>query len=95
MAPKADVHFELAAVTPEQIEQWHLPTRPTKKTDSRAKGFSGESVEVDAIPPDRLRQLVKDCIEQHIDPAALEKTRLVEAAEQDTLDSMLLHYSRA
>ena len=95
MAPKADVHFELAAVTPEQIEQWDLPTRPTKKTDTRAKGFVGESVEVDAISPDRLRQLVSDCIEQHINPVALKKTRRAERAEQDTLDSMLLHYARA
>ena len=95
MAPEVEVHFELAAVTPEQIEMWDLPTRPTKTSDTRAKGFLGESVEVDAILPNTLRQLVSACIEQHIDPAAMQKTRLVEAAEQKTLDSMLLHYSRA
>jgi hypothetical protein len=46
----------------------NLPTRPTKATDSRAKLFSGESVEVDAIPPKVLRALVSDCITRHIDP---------------------------
>jgi len=29
MAPRAEIHFERIAVTPEQIEQWNLPTRPT------------------------------------------------------------------
>ena len=50
-APQADVRFERLAVLPEQIEEWALPTRPTKRTDSRAAGFDGESVEVDAIAP--------------------------------------------
>src|SRR5262249_6885928 len=30
MAPAAEIHFERLAVTPEQIEAWRLPTRPTK-----------------------------------------------------------------
>ena len=30
-APDADVTFERVAVTPEQIAEWELPTRPTKK----------------------------------------------------------------
>jgi hypothetical protein len=36
-APNADIHFERPAVTREQVEQWNLPTRPTKMTDTRAK----------------------------------------------------------
>jgi hypothetical protein len=52
--------FVRVAVNPEQIEEFDLPTRPTKKTDSRAKTFEGESVEVDAIPPARLRQMVEE-----------------------------------
>ena len=51
MAPEAEIHFERLAVTPEQIGIWSLPTRPTKTTDSRAKGFGDISVELDAIPP--------------------------------------------
>lgn len=38
LAPDAEIYFERLAVTPEQIELWRLPTRPTKKTDSR-EGF--------------------------------------------------------
>ena len=39
LAPDAEIIFERIAVTPEQIEEWGLPTRPTKASDSRAKGF--------------------------------------------------------
>jgi hypothetical protein len=34
-APGAEIHFEQLAVTSKQIADWHLPTRPTKKSDSR------------------------------------------------------------
>src|SRR5262249_24048740 len=71
LAPEAEIRFVRVAVTPEQIRELQLPTRPTKTTDSRAKNFDGESVEVDAIEPDVLRQMVRDCIENHIDPEAL------------------------
>jgi hypothetical protein len=66
-APGADVEFERLAVTPEQIAQYELPTRPTKRSDTRASGFEGESVEVDALPPNVLREVVQDAILRHLD----------------------------
>ena len=51
-APDAEIHFERPAVTRAQVEEWDLPTRPTKQTDTRAKKFVGTSVELDAIPAD-------------------------------------------
>ncbi len=62
-----------------------LPTRPTKKSDTRTKSFEGKSVEVDAIPAAHLRSVVRSRIEQHIDPIALAQTRLIEKAERQTL----------
>ena len=47
------------------------------------------SVEVDAVPPARLRELVTDCIVRHIDTDALERMETVEAAERDTLASIV------
>ncbi|MHB8898074.1 MAG: hypothetical protein ACYC6Y_04950 [Thermoguttaceae bacterium] len=88
-APGAEIHFERVAVLPRQITEWNLQTRPTKKSDTRAKNFEGESVEVDAIPPTELRRLVRGCIERHIDPEALERTLAVEEAERDTLQAIL------
>jgi hypothetical protein len=52
-----DFSFERVAVAPEQIVQWKLPTRPTKteaEGNSHAKTFTGDSVELDAIPIPRL-----------------------------------------
>jgi len=87
-APTAEIHFERVAVTPQQIAQWSLPTRPTKTTDTRSKGFGNESVEVDAIPPRRLRDLARRRIVEHIDPGVMERTRAIEQAERDTLESI-------
>lgn len=87
--PDADVVFERIAVTPAQIIELSLPTRPTKKTDTRSRNFTGESVEVDAIAPSILRSLVRRSIEQHIDPHALAITRSVEQSERDILASLM------
>lgn len=84
-APKAEIHFERVAVLREQIEQWNLPTRPTKRSDTRARNFRGDSVELDAIPAEQLRALVRDCIERHIDPRRLRATERIEAEERVTL----------
>lgn len=77
--------FERVAVTREQVRAWGLPTRPTKRSDSRARNFKGESVELDAIPPDRLRELVRNVIEKHIDATELERLERIESAERQTL----------
>jgi hypothetical protein len=78
-APGIPIHFEKLAVTPQQIAEWALPTRPTKLTDSRAKRWTGDSVELDAIPPGQLRRLVRSAIERHISP---DRLRVIEVAEQ-------------
>jgi hypothetical protein len=80
-APGAEIHFSCPAVTREQVEQWNLPTRPTKKTDTRAKKFGSDtSVELDAIPADKLRTLVRECIERHVDRHQL---KILKAAEEN------------
>jgi hypothetical protein len=88
-APTAEIHFEQLAVTPEQIAAWNLPTRPTKTSDPNARRFVGDSVEVDAIPTKVLRDLTEAAIAKHIDTGALERLRSVEAAETETLNSLL------
>lgn len=85
---RLDAHFERLAVTAQQIIDLALPTRPTKKSDSRARDFAGESVEVDAVPPSILREIAYGAIEQHIDPHNLEITRICERSERDLLTRM-------
>ncbi|CAN7517703.1 hypothetical protein [Mesorhizobium caraganae] len=79
LAPDAEIHFERLAVWPSQIMQWDLPTRPTKQSDTRAKNFGDVSVELDAIPPGRLRQLVEKAINRHLPQ---DEFRVLKAAEQ-------------
>jgi hypothetical protein len=88
MAPSIDINFTRLAVTPEQIDGYGLPTRPTKSSDSRSKHFVGDSVEVDAIPAPELRLLVAEAIESHIDSDALERILTIEAAERETLSAI-------
>jgi hypothetical protein len=84
-APGAEIHFERPAVTRAQVEEWDLPSRPTKMTDTRAKKFTGTSVELDAIPASGLRELVRNCIERHVDQEQLAVLRAAEESERETL----------
>ena len=92
-APDAEVSFERVAVTEAQIEELSLPTRPTKQTDSRSKGFRGESVEVDAIPTSVLTELVEDAIVSHINQGAYTVTRFIEDQERADLEAMAAGWS--
>jgi len=85
-APEAEIYFERVAVNPDQIVEMNLPTRPTKKSDSRSKGFEDESVEVDAIPPNVLRVLAERRITQHINSNQYEVMQLAEGEERKLLE---------
>jgi hypothetical protein len=74
---------ERIALTKKQIEKYRLPIRPTKREGNRhAKNFEGDSVELDALDPDVLRDLVRGCIEWHITPEQLKSIRETEASER-------------
>jgi hypothetical protein len=84
-APQAEIHFERPAVTRQQADEWDLPSRPTKQTDTRAKKWTGTSVELDAIPAARLRQIVRECIERHVDQQKLDMLKVAEESEREML----------
>jgi len=85
LAPDAEITFERIAVTPEQIANWDLPTRPTKLSDTRSKNFGEISVELDAIEPNQLRTLVQEAIELHLPPDQFEKLKAAEESERDII----------
>jgi hypothetical protein len=91
-APFSEIIVERLAVDREQIDRWNLPTRPTKANDTRAAKFrrlhGTDSVELDAIPPDELRKLVRDAIDGHMEPWRLRQFRMVEREERETLRNM-------
>lgn len=84
-APGVKIHFERLAVTRAQIRRWRLPTRPTKQSDSRAAKFRGESVELDAIRPDRLRDLVRTAIERHLPRRQYDVLKAAEQSERQAM----------
>ena len=89
LAPDADITFERIAVTPEQINDWDLPTRPTKKSDTRSKNFGSISVELDAIEPNQLRALVQETIEQHLPAEQFEVLKAAEESEREIISRLV------
>lgn len=80
--------FERVAVNEDQIAEHGLPTRPTKRSDSRAKHHGDVSVEVDAFPPATLRSMAEDCISAHVDHERLDQLRVVEREERQTMQRL-------
>ncbi len=89
LAPEADITFERLAVTPLQIRTLKLPTRPTKTTDTRSKGFGDISVELDAMEPDGLRDLVASAIEDHLPKRQFDVLKAAEDSERGIIAKMV------
>jgi hypothetical protein len=81
--------YKRIALTPEQIEEYELPSDPGKQSDPNYKRFVAEYgdnvVELDALPPDVLRNIVEGCIQRHIDRELLEQMRKTELMERARL----------
>jgi len=76
----ATVNFERVAVAARQINEFNLPTRPTKKSDPRSKTFVGDSVEIDAMRTQDIIDLVDAHVSPHIDN---DIWNAIEAAEEN------------
>lgn len=81
-APGVKVHK--IALTKEQIKEWSLPPAPVKTSDTRANKFIeangyNSAVELDALDPSDLQNIVKAAIEEYIDPdlwnASIDKSK--------------------
>jgi hypothetical protein len=74
-----DVVIEKVSLTKKQVVDWKLPYDFAKVGDSRSKKFievNGDMcVELDAVPPDALRELIKDAILKNIDVDIWQKNR--------------------
>ncbi len=82
------------ALTPEQVDEYDLPHNPEalKWTDSRAKKYHARfgdlAVELDALPPATLQDIVRQSIEAELDLANFEIEREREINERDDLDDL-------
>jgi len=87
-----DPHFERAALTEEQVREYNLPTRYTKES-THSRSFNGESTELDALHPDILLSLIKDCIYRHISPHDIRNIKMEEAVHKETLRNNILGHT--
>jgi hypothetical protein len=81
------------ALEPWQIDEYRLPTRPGKTSDSRhdrfAAEFGGASVELDALPPDVLAEMVDSYIKENIVGDEWAKAQHIEKLERKTLEKFI------
>lgn len=86
-----DLH--LIALTREQIDQYRLPYAFTKPKDTRRAAFverhGDMAVELDALPPNVLQDLVRENIERFFDLAAFAEERRREDEDQAELEDIL------
>jgi hypothetical protein len=84
-----DVIFEQIAVTESQIADWNLPTRKPKRVSPADRNWRHNfACELDAIPPDTMRELVEDAIDFHVDHAALKVLKVAEKSERELLKAL-------
>jgi hypothetical protein len=82
--------FERVALTPYQVEEYGLPTAPPKKSSSRTKRWSGGATcQLEALPPDVLRQEVVRWVEMFLDQEALEEARETEVTARRNIAGAL------
>lgn len=89
---KATFHYE--ALTRGQINEYDLPTRPTKNS-KHSKNWNDDSVELDALDPEVLQSMVERCIKSHIDPGHLHRMEITEQAEKETLETIINNLGQA
>jgi hypothetical protein len=74
----------------EQIVRWKLPTRAPKRKSVADKNWpSAVACELDAIPPDRLRDLVETHINLHLPQDKLEVLKVAENSERKTIAKLV------
>lgn len=80
------VVFDELGLTERQVIELDLPTRPAKRRSAADRRWPHSyAAELDAIPPDTLRQMVREAIEQHLPQYELQQLKQIERAERETL----------
>jgi len=88
------INYERIALTQKQIEKYQLPSDPGKKTDPNYNKFvslygSDMVVELDSLPPDVLRDIIKDCITKNINNGLLAQVQKEEETEKVSLNKFI------
>jgi hypothetical protein len=88
-------YFDRMAVNAGQVEAWALPTRAPKRVTAADKRWPYDfACELDAIPPDQLRTLVWDKLEQYIPESEMNELKAAEESERDLLRMFARHAAK-
>jgi hypothetical protein len=80
------VLFHTIAITEHDVEMLDLPTRPHKRETAADKKWPHDfACELDAMPPDKIREVVEDVINIHLDQDALDVLKVAEESEREQL----------
>ncbi|MBY5987099.1 hypothetical protein [Roseovarius atlanticus] len=80
------VRFNHLGLTYDQVIDLDLPTRPAKRNSAADRRWEYRfAAELDAIPPDTIRDMVRDAIEGHLPAHELHHLKRIELAERETL----------
>ncbi len=78
------VNFIHLGVTLEQISSWRLPKRAPKRSTQADRRWPHDfAVELDAIPPDDLRKIVRAGIEQFLPREQFESLKAAEESDRE------------
>jgi len=85
-----DITVERVALTLEQIQEYNLPPMPAKTSDPRLAKFiadtgGSDAVELDALEPPVLQELIRNAIDAEIDQEAWEERKQEIADEKQKL----------
>jgi len=88
------INYKRLALTPEQIKAYSLPSESGKKNDPNYNKFvalygDDKVVELDSLPPDILRDIVKEAITKNIDYELLGLVQEREVEEQTKLNKFI------
>ena len=92
------VRLVRAALNPDQITRYHLPASldaakqsdPNYKAWLEAYGQDQMPVELDAIPPDTLKAIVRETLDGLYDMSEVSEQKAIEAQEREVLGAMRL-----
>jgi hypothetical protein len=84
LEPGINLDFRRIGITPEQIAEFDLPTKPRKSGDRRSLHIAN-TVEAEAMPAGDMRRILRGEIEELLPPRALQIARAAERSERDYL----------
>ena len=88
ISPDIDLTFKRIGITPGQIKEYDLPTKPRKQGDKRS-GHITCTVEAEALPAAIMRDLLRSEIEALLPPDAAAVARVAEQSERALIERMI------